>query len=701
MLTSPETLGEIHGFADSSQRAYGCCLYFRVLVEGKYKTTLLIAKSKVAPIKAQSLPRLELCAAVLLSKTWEKIKSKMTNFVSKTYFWTDSKIVLQWLKLPSSTLHCFVANRISELQNNTRDIIWCHVPSKSNPADIVSRGCSAQELPATIWFNGPSFLLDHQSTWPKTDETKISSEILERRKAAVFKCTDAPKSIIEEIIDKHSSFYKVIRIISFVFRIFNRYPVDRNLKPADAAHITVAELDCVFWRIIGHIQNANFKEDIVALSKGKFVHPSLQKLTPFLQEMKLKNGSAITLLRVGGRLAKAPIPYDARFPVLVPKNHPFILSYIEYLHRLHLHAGPKVLLGIIRQKIWLINAREVVRKVVRNCIHCFHYKPKLMNQIMGNLPADRLRVNRPFLVAGVDFCGPFPATHRSRGKMPYKTYIAVFVCFSSKAAHLEVVSDLSTNTFLMCLKRFISRRGIPQKIYCDNATNFVGAHNKLVAIKNSLFHQDVVHELKTYSVQKGFEFCFIPPRAPHFGGLWEAAVKSAKTLLVKNIGVPYLTFEELQTLVAEVEAILNSRPIAPMSDDPNDGEALTPGHLIIGSPLVALPEETLNLTKPGSLSHFQRISYLKNQFWKAWSKDYLLSLQGRAKWSKVEPNVIEGQLVVVHEDNTPPQQWQLARVTKAILGSDGQVRVVELKSKNGSFRRPIHKIAPLPPLNSS
>ena len=139
MFTSPETLGEVHGFADASQRAYGCCLYFRVLVEGKYKSTLLIAKSKVAPIKVQSLPRLELCAAVLLSKTWEKIKSKMANFVQKTFFWTDSKIVLQWLKLPSSTLHCFVVNRISEFQNNTRDIIWSHVPSKSNPADIVSQ----------------------------------------------------------------------------------------------------------------------------------------------------------------------------------------------------------------------------------------------------------------------------------------------------------------------------------------------------------------------------------------------------------------------------------------------------------------------------------------------------------------------------------------------------------------------------------
>ena len=393
-------------------------------------------------------------------------------------------------------------------------------------ADIVSRGCSAQELPTTMWFNGPTFLQEHQSNWPKSDG-EIYSEVLEGRKAAVFKCTDVTPSIIEEIIDKHSSYYKIIRIISFIFRIFNRCPVNRGLKPGDVVQIAPIELDHIFWRIIAHIQTSNFKDDIYAISKGNLVNPSLQKLSPFVHETAICDCS-VKILRVGGRLSRAPIPYDARFPALVPKNHRFVSLYIEYLHRLHLHAGPKVLLGIIRQRSWIVNAREVVRKVVRNCVHCFHYKPKLMEQIMGNLPADRLRAQRPFLVSGVDFCGPFLTTHRTRGKIPYKTYIAVFVCFSSKATHLELVSDLSTNNFILCLKRFVGRRGIPQRLYCDNATNFVGAHNKLTELKNALFQEDVLQAIKTYSTQMGFVFCFIPPRAPHFGGLWEAAVKSVR-----------------------------------------------------------------------------------------------------------------------------------------------------------------------------
>lgn len=695
VLTSENSLGEIHGFADASQRAFGCCLYYRVFVNGSYRTTLLISKSKVAPIKAQSLPRLELCAAVLLSKTWSKIKSKIIKFVSSIFFWTDSKIVLQWLKLHASTLNCFVGNRISELQEQTRDIQWRHVPSKSNPADIVSRGCSAAELPSTIWFNGPHFLCKEISDWP-ANLVDNEIEILERRKAAVFKCTtnDSP-AIIDIIIDKHSSYYKIIRILTYVFRIFNRSPLDRSLKAKDIIHLQATELETTFWRIVSHIQQTNFTAEIEAISNNNLVQPSLQKLAPFLQDTKMHN-KEIKLLRVGGRLSNAPIPYDARFPALLPKEHRFVKLYIEHLHRSHLHAGPKVLLGILRQKLWITNAREIVRKVVRNCVHCFHYKPKLMGQIMGNLPVDRLRAQRPFLVTGVDFCGPFLTSYRIRGKVPYKTYIAVFVCFGSKATHLELVSDLSTNNFLLCLKRFIGRRGIPQRIFCDNATNFTGAHNKLKEIKQKMFSDDVISKLKTFCTQSGFEFCFIPPRAPHFGGLWEAAVKSAKTLLLKNVSEAHLTFEELQTLIVEVEAVLNSRPIAPMSDDPNDGEALTPGHLLIGSALISIPDETFDCSKVPVLSRWQQISFLKQQFWQMWSRDYVLSLQQRSKWFKPQPNIKAGQLVIIHEDNTPPQQWPLARVTQAIAGSDGKIRVVDLKSTNGSFRRPIHKLAPLP-----
>ncbi|KAL7724400.1 hypothetical protein ACLKA6_003753 [Drosophila palustris] len=320
--------------------------------------------------------------------------------------------------------------------------------------------------------------------------------------------------------------------------------------------------------------------------------------------------------------------------------------FVEHLHRQHLHAGAKVLMALLRQQVWIVNVRQVARKVVRRCIHCYHYKPRLMNQIMSALPA------------------------------------TVFVFFSSKAVHVELISDLSTNNFVLCLKRFIGRRGIPQRIYCDNATNFVGAQSQLDGFKAQFFGKHNELNLKSLSSNMGFEFHFIPPRAPHFGGLWEAAVKSMKTLLIKQLTSSSFTYEELQTIAVEAEAILNSRPISALGEDPNDGEALTPGHLLIGSSMVALPEATVDDSRPSYLTRWQRVTYL--------------TLQLRSKWLNSEANIEPNQVVLVHEDNLPPQEWLLGRIISTHAGTDGRVRVADVKTKKGTICRPICKLAPLP-----
>ncbi|XP_070068157.1 uncharacterized protein [Drosophila takahashii] len=415
-------------------------------------------------------------------------------------------------------------------------------------------------------------------------------------------------------------------------------------------------------------------------------------------------GNAILILvRVGGRLDNSDLPYSAKHPAILPKQHRFTRLYVEFLHRSNLHAGPKVLLSLLRENVWVINGRALVRQVVRECTHCFHYKPRLMSQIMGNLPPDRLVGERAFLVSGVDFCGPFLTSYKIRSKSPYKTYASIFVCFATKATHIELVSELTTNAFLSCIRRFIARRGLPQRIYCDNAKNFVGAANKMKEFQTALLEPESISLLESYSARKGFSFCFIPPRAPHFGGLWEAAVKSAKTLLLKNIAEANFTYEELLTVLAEVKAILNSRPIAPVSDDPNDGAALSPAHFLIGSALLSAPDESLyNPTEEDDdsklryLTRWQRVTFINQHFWRRWRRDYIHSLQVRGKWTKPQANIQVGQLVIVHEDNFPPRCWSLARVTGVTYGRDHRVRVVDLHTAKGPLRRAIHKLAPLP-----
>ncbi|XP_043064096.1 uncharacterized protein LOC122320086 [Drosophila ficusphila] len=284
---------------------------------------------------------------------------------------------------------------------------------------------------------------------------------------------------------------------------------------------------------------------------------------------------------------------------------------------------------------------------------------------MGNLPADRLHGNRPFEVSGVDFCGPIFVTLGIRGKS--------------------------------AVKMFVGRRGRVQKIFCDNATNFVGASRMLQEFRDHFIaNQDAITE---FAATRGITFSFIPPRAPHFGGLWEAAVKSAKGLMVKAVGSAVLRQDELNTVLVEVEAILNSRPIVVDSSNPNDGEAVTPDHLLVGTTLVALPfvsSQPVTDDKLSYLKRWQLISAVKQRFWVDWQKDYALSLQQRQKWLSESHNIQIRTIVVVHEDNSPPQQWLMGVIEEAIKGEDGKVRVAVVRTKSGVFKRSIRRLAPLP-----
>ncbi|KAL7726592.1 hypothetical protein ACLKA6_010457 [Drosophila palustris] len=357
---------QVHGFADASSHAYGCCIYIRTCNKKDVGVSLLTAKSRVAPLNVKTIPRLELCAALLLAKLWQQVSSTMTKFtIDSVNFWSDSQVTLYWLERDSCTLGTFVANRVAEAQELSNGVVWRHVPTDSNPADLVSRGTDINEI-------------------------ELQEAFLERK------------------------------------------------------------------------------------------------------------------------------------------------------------------------------AR-----------------------------------------------------------------------------------------------------------------------------------------LTEYAAERAVQWKFIPPRAPHFGGLWEAAVKAAKHRLLRGAGNANLTPDELSTHLVDVEALLNSRPLVADTSDPNDGEVITPGHLLIGQPLLELPHgstqgECSSKPVPAYLKRWRQLSELKLLFWRKWSRDYLLSLQQRVQWSKGEANLVEGAVVLVHDDNSPPQRWITGRVTRAIAGEDGKVRVAEIKTAAGVVKRPIHKLARLP-----
>ncbi|XP_033244022.1 uncharacterized protein LOC117186833 [Drosophila miranda] len=242
---------------------------------------------------------------------------------------------------------------------------------------------------------------------------------------------------------------------------------------ANTTTLCAEELTHARTIILRTIQQVEFTAELKQFQRYKTVDrkSSIISLSPFLGD----DG----LIRVGGRLEEALLPYNAKHPVLLPYNDPIVKMILRELHEENMHCGAQALRAIARQQYWIINDKTMARSIIHSCVRCTKARPKLMHQIMGNLPAQRVTQARPFLNAGVDYCGPISIHHKIRGKRPDKAYIAVFCCFSTKAVHLELVSDLTTDAFLAALRRFLSRRGKCQTIHCDNATNFVGANNQL------------------------------------------------------------------------------------------------------------------------------------------------------------------------------------------------------------------------------
>jgi len=215
-------------------------------------------------------------------------------------------------------------------------------------------------------------------------------------------------------------------------------------------------------------------------------------------------------------------------------------------------------------------------------------------------------------------------TSKGRGHRAYKVFVAVFICFSTRAVHLKAVSDYTAEAFLASFRRFVSRRGLCREIYSDCGTNFVGADRQLRELFRSA-RQDC-RRIVAWLTTEGVRWRFNPPAAPHFGGLWKAAVKGVKHHLRRVIGKTTLTFEEMTTLLAEVEACLNSKPLRALSDDPDDLDALTPGHFLIGAPLNAVPEASLLDVSPNQLGRWRLLQQMRDHLWQRWSKEYLRKL---------------------------------------------------------------------------
>ncbi|XP_017483674.1 PREDICTED: uncharacterized protein LOC108372479, partial [Rhagoletis zephyria] len=501
---------ELHAFADASTKAYGACVYAVSNADGGPHSSLIAAKSRVAPTKETTLPKLELCAALLLSELLESLVATLTINARNIYCWSDSTIALSWIQGEPSRWTTFVANRVARIQQITAGYTWRHVSSSENPADLVSRGVTVHNLINNqLWFHGPQFIQLQQQHWPSSPMKAIINMPEQRKQHHTLLVTQ-----VEDIVAEHkfvNNYFKLLRIFAYVQRFLDKL---RKL-PTEPGAITTPELNDSLMLVLRYLQQQYFPQEYKALQKGR-------------------------IIRVGGRITNSSLPFDAKHPIVLPRSHPFVRTIIEHLHRRHSHAGCQTLLSIVRDKFWVINARSIIRQVVHRCTLCYRNKPQLQEQLMGALPRERVEPSHPFAVTGIDYCGPFLITQRVR-------------------VHLELVPDLTTMAFIAALKRFIARRGRCHTMFSDNATNFVRANRELKEMLTSFKSQQHIAAVEGFMVEEGIIWKFIPPRSPHFGGLWEGAVKQAKFYLRRTVGTNILCFDELHTIPLIIFAFIDSK----------------------------------------------------------------------------------------------------------------------------------------------
>ncbi|XP_054260025.1 uncharacterized protein LOC128984709 [Macrosteles quadrilineatus] len=573
MLKIPRYVGlssakdiQLHAFSDASEAGYCSCVYLRVVnSQGIISTYLLIAKSRVAPLKRISIPRLELCGAHLMSKLLNYCIQLLSPHckISSYTAWCDSTIVLSWIGMPSYRLKVYVSNRVAEIQENIPPSFWQHISSLENPADVGSRGTAPQDLiNHTLWWNGPVWLCNSEENWPKSVCKSLPEESIPETKILTVNTLSAVPDEPFSLLTRFSSWTTLLHVSAYLLRFIHN---TRN-KVKQIGNLTSQEIKEAHNLICKLVQREYFSEEISCLKSNKPCSVRIRRLAPYLD----KDG----LIRVGGRINKADISEDHKHPVLLPKGH-----------------------------------------------RC---KPPHSSPLMGELPMNRVTPSRPFSISGVDYAGHFfVKQHLLRRVQPIKVYICIFICFSTKAVHIEVVTDLTADAYLAALTRFVSRRGIVSDIHCDNATNFTGASEKLRRNFENLIKDSTV---QCYAENFNIKFHFLPPHAPHQGGLWERAVKSVKFHLIRVIGQQTLSLEEFSTLITRIEGMMNSRPITPLSSDPSDLEALTPGHFLVGGPLMTPLEPDLRSIPINRLKRWQVVQQFSQHIWARWQKEYLYTL---------------------------------------------------------------------------
>ncbi|GBN70409.1 hypothetical protein AVEN_118910-1, partial [Araneus ventricosus] len=683
---------ELHSFSDASQKAYATVAYLRIFFnDERIQTVFVASKTRVAPLKKLTLPRLELMGALLSARlSYRIIKALNLNLVCR--FWTDSQITLFWIKGTANKFKSFIKNRVEEIVKLTSPEDWYFCPGKSNPSDLASRGTSVFELRDNpVWFQGPEWLELTSEYWPMQNNAileGLDGIELEYRKTVSnviqFGCTVNSEKLL--VLENYSSLRRLYRVTAWIKRFIKRVKKIVTTKgPLTTEELEEAEM---YW--IQVEQRQCYSEEFETLAGVGQVkkNSSLYNFGPFLDDKGI--------LRMGGRLEYSDFSSDEKHPIILPRNSSLTGLIVQDEHICMKHGGIATTLAKIRSRFWIPKDRQIVQKIIRRCLICRRYSAKSADQLTSQLPEDRIAQTPPFYSSGVDFAGPIYVKNLEGMQ---KSYIVLFTCATTRALHLELAPTMTTESFLMAFRRFISRRGNCRIMYSDNARTFKKSNRELEQISKILLHDNFHDFICNQKITRKF----IVERGAWWGGFYERLVKSVKECLRKVLGRALLSFEELSTILTEVEAVLNSRPLTYVYNDLREPLPLQPVQFLnFARSDSTLPINFKEIITAGSskLSLIKRKKYqdlLVKQLWSKWKKQYIMDLRNAHALKNPNPqrNMAIDDVVLIEGDNKSKLLWKLGRVIQVFPGRDGGVRSCLLKTSDGTLKRPVQLLYPL------
>ncbi|XP_059062430.1 uncharacterized protein LOC131855205 [Achroia grisella] len=667
---TPVVTHHLHTFVDASEEAYAAAVYWlSQRADGTTHVTLAAAKSRVAPLKPVSIPRLELQAALMGARLTHTVAEEHDYEIASKTYWSDSRTVLAWIRSEPRAFKTFVAHRLAEIEDTTKKNEWRWVPTHENVADDATRGIPSEFGPQHRWFNGPSFLHQPENEWPRETRTAISVTGEERERCHVTVTSTAHAHLPD--IDRFSRWLPLIKSTARVLQFVDLCRPQRNIVAATKKRTKKNEKGDVDWR------KKNNEKIITRNGRTKITTPSIPVPAQYLLEaermwmracqedsfgneiLRIKKGSPLNkqdrltalstyidttgMLRLRGRItATSNVEKDVLNPPVLDGKHRYTRLYIQHIHETMHHGGIEAVVNELRQRLWVVKIRPTVRNVIKGCLVCQIRRKKPTSPPTGDLPAARLAHHaRPFTYTGLDYFGPIETTV---GRHREKRYGALFTCMTSRAIHIEVVHTLGTHSAIAALRRFMARRGCPTEIWSDNATCFKAAEKELKAAMAALEEE---------ATNRSIAWRYIPPAAPFMGGVWERMVRSVKEALRVTLHERYPTDETLVTLLAEVENTVNSRPLTHVSVTPSDPEALTPNHILIGPNSHVPNPGVFNKGDMNARHHWRRAQALADEFWRRWVVEYLPLLQHRRepRGTGVPPKV--GDTVIIYDPTYP------------------------------------------------